>query len=337
MTDMESRQSTDGVGGSKHGFTLVELLVVVGIIALLISILLPALAKARQSATRVQCLSNTRQIAIAAFAYGNDNKGMLPGCVWTGAGSVPQFTHQWYLDFPSQGSDQITGIGKLVQRGYLTPGDLRVIYCPGRDINDPLSYEYNLAPSQAHLSGSDAQWNPGLRNAGSGGSIYLQAGYFFAVSDRGNNFIRNQKQWASLSSPPGTPMVLDCFGYDSTDLGFLPGPVGQAKTGHGGINVTFMDGHGEFLSDPQNVLDQNFYFNANAGYSKTGPAGTTDNQATSSGFDGAGTYINGTNTLYGAGVRWGYSGTSYRTGISYIEHFWLNWTDQAIQASTPGP
>lgn len=63
---------------AKNAFTLVELLVVIGIIALLIAILLPALNRAREQAKMAACLSNQRQIALAMIMYANDNKGALP-------------------------------------------------------------------------------------------------------------------------------------------------------------------------------------------------------------------------------------------------------------------
>lgn len=63
---------------NRRGFTLVELLVVIGIIALLISILLPALYKARQAATNMACLARLRQMGMGLQMYAQANSGILP-------------------------------------------------------------------------------------------------------------------------------------------------------------------------------------------------------------------------------------------------------------------
>jgi prepilin-type N-terminal cleavage/methylation domain-containing protein len=81
----------------RQAFTLVELLVVIGIIALLISILLPSLGKAREQAVRVQCASNMKSVGQALYMFANDNKGLLPmtqACIW---GDTPWQGDYMYL------------------------------------------------------------------------------------------------------------------------------------------------------------------------------------------------------------------------------------------------
>ena len=66
-------------GRTTAAFTLVELLVVIGIIAILVGILLPTLARAREQARKVQCLSNIRQLSTATLMFAQEHKGWMVG------------------------------------------------------------------------------------------------------------------------------------------------------------------------------------------------------------------------------------------------------------------
>src|SRR5690242_19046048 len=77
MRQQQSIVCTSSRQSQATAFTLVELLVVIGIIAVLIGVLLPALARARQAAQSAQCLSNLRQMCVASINFANDHKGYM--------------------------------------------------------------------------------------------------------------------------------------------------------------------------------------------------------------------------------------------------------------------
>jgi len=104
-------------GRRKRGFTLVELLVVIGIIAVLIGVLLPALARARESSIRIKCASNLRQIGIAAMNYAAENKGSLPDVRSNNPHYIVNRTAFTWWD------------GRVLWQKYLKTAD--IFYCPG--------------------------------------------------------------------------------------------------------------------------------------------------------------------------------------------------------------
>jgi len=135
-----------------NGFTLVELLVVIGIIAVLIAVLLAALGRARAQANRVVCLSNIRQLGVGILMYCNDNKGYFPTVALAGQGGYIQYPEDWIHWQANRNLDD-SAIAKYVGRGerlknlLRCPSDsfdgrkTRVVIAPGQG---PYLYSYHM-------------------------------------------------------------------------------------------------------------------------------------------------------------------------------------------------
>lgn len=127
----ESTPATSRRTARRWGFTLVELLVVIGIIAILIGVLLPVLSRSRAAANRVQCLSNVKQLYNGIIMYCQDNRGYFPTCASAANGVFTYYQDDWIHWQANRNLDD-SAIAKYVGKGE----KLKVLlHCPSDDFD----------------------------------------------------------------------------------------------------------------------------------------------------------------------------------------------------------
>jgi prepilin-type N-terminal cleavage/methylation domain-containing protein len=122
-----SRRPRSRPARTPRAFTLVELLVVIGIIALLISILLPALSTAREASKKTACLSNMRQLGTVLQMYATEYKDFIP----IGYVSEKQFSYVVHWNNAGSNPPKPSQMGLLVEAGIIKDG--KAFYCPSEE------------------------------------------------------------------------------------------------------------------------------------------------------------------------------------------------------------
>ena len=230
---------------SRHTFcfTLVELLVVIAIIAILASLLLPALNRARSKAQTIQCVSNLRNLNTGLLSYTESHASYLPGCTDSENTFPPNYRASWS--------------GLLIYEGHIRSG--KELTCPGIPQWEAYCWEnaYTLTTEKAREFLGNSGTNLWHMAYGGYGLNYFVQGRMSRLYPRMRiDQIRQPSQKiavgdsrrSDLSGKPSASETLGPGKSDGSGPAFGGGPFGWHMNT---VNVLFFDGHAASFHGPE--------------------------------------------------------------------------------------
>ena len=210
---METKRSRSG-----RGFTLVELLVVIGIIALLISILLPTLGKAREAAKVAQCLSNIRQMGMAFQMYANEYKDSVP---------LAHVSSSWWQGYSVWIGTTTAGdkgpLYPFYERGYFKQP--QALYCPSQyDVR----YTYNNPdnpwppPPEATQGPPGGHIRTGYTTRPEVSFTKSSLGNFYVPASNANDPPASRGKWPKFVKFKNKAILVEAIGIPTTSSGLAP-------------------------------------------------------------------------------------------------------------------
>jgi prepilin-type N-terminal cleavage/methylation domain-containing protein/prepilin-type processing-associated H-X9-DG protein len=243
----------------KTAFTLVELLVVIAIIALLMSILMPVLSKAKEQTRNVVCRANLRQYGIAGTMYLDDNGGAFPPTHWY-LFTTPWSTCQWHDEMRWLSVDGPMWPYFSEKKVHLCPTFKSIARTrgqghPGHDPTIPVIPQYGYSMN-AHLGPFEATWEASGRFE-KVSQVRRPANVFFfseenmwAIPGIAATVLNDTNLW--IGAPYGRSEAFDFFAT------FHNAPQGDMNRGT--CNAVFVDGHVEQLELMDRALNEDEIF-----------------------------------------------------------------------------